>query len=87
MRFQKGAIPDEMPSMQLPTREDGTLPIANLLKDSGLVKSTTEALRMIRQGAVRVDGVRLEDRGLLLPSGTTNVYQVGKRRFARITLL
>jgi len=86
-RFQKGAIPDEMPSMKLPTREDGTLPIANLLKDSSLVKSTTEALRMISQGAVRIDGVRLEDRGLSLPSGSTHVYQVGKRRFARITLL
>jgi tyrosyl-tRNA synthetase len=86
-RFQKGAIPNEMPSMELPTREDGTLPIANLLKDAGLVKSTTEALRMISQGAVRIDGARLEDRGLLLSSGTTQVYQVGKRRFARITLL
>jgi tyrosyl-tRNA synthetase len=86
-RFQKGAIPNEMPSMELPTREEGTLPIANLLKDAGLVKSTTEALRMISQGAVRINGVRIKDRGLLLSSGTTQVYQVGKRRFAQITLL
>jgi tyrosyl-tRNA synthetase len=85
-RFQKGAIPDEMPHHDLPVREGGALPIANLLKDAGLVKSTSEALRMIGQGAVRVDGERIEDRALALQSGTTHVCQVGKRRFARVTL-
>ena len=85
-RFQKGAIPDDMPHLRLSHREGGPLPIANLLKDAGLVKSTSEALRMIGQGAVRVDGERIEDRALTLRAGTTHVYQVGKRRFARVTV-
>jgi tyrosyl-tRNA synthetase len=85
-RFQKGAIPDEMPRLELPAHEGGALPIANLLKEAGLVKSTSEALRMIGQGAVRVDGQRIEDRALALQSGTTHVYQVGKRRFALVTV-
>ena len=85
-RFQKGAMPDDMPHLQLRAREGGALPIANLLKEAGLVKSTSEALRMIGQGAVRVDGNRMEDRALTLETGTTHVYQVGKRRFARVTV-
>ncbi len=84
-RFQKGVIPDDIPRLELPARE-GALPIANLLKEAGLVKSTSDALRMIGQGAVRVDGQRVEDRALQLQSGTTHVYQVGKRRFARVTV-
>ena len=84
-RFQKGVIPDDIPRLDLPAREGG-LPIANLLKEAGLVKSTSDALRMIGQGAVRVDGQRVEDRALQLQSGTTHVYQVGKRRFARVTV-
>ncbi|MCG6862330.1 MAG: tyrosine--tRNA ligase [Chromatiaceae bacterium] len=85
-RFQKGAIPDDMPHLQLSPQDSGALPIANLLKEAGLVKSTSEALRMIGQGAVRVDGQRIEDRTLAIQSGTTRVYQVGKRRFSRITV-
>jgi len=85
-RFQKGAIPDEMPRFDLYPQEGGSLPIANLLKEAGLVKSTSEALRMISQGAVRVDGQRIDDRTLAAESGTTRVYQVGKRRFARVTV-
>jgi len=85
-RFQKGAIPDDMPDLELSARDGCLLPIANLLKDAGLVKSTSEALRMIGQGAVRVDGQRVEDRALALGTGTTHVYQVGKRRFARVTV-
>lgn len=86
-RFQKGIIPDDIPHQDLPAQEGGALPIANLLKDAGLVKSTSEALRMIGQGAVRVDGLRLEDRAFALQSGATHVFQVGKRRFARVTVL
>jgi tyrosyl-tRNA synthetase len=85
-RFQKGAIPDEMPQFDLPAHGSDVLPIANVLKEAGLVKSTSEALRMIGQGAVRLDGQKVEDRGLLLKSGSTHVYQVGKRRFARVTV-
>ncbi len=85
-RFQRGAIPDDIPHITLPPREGSILPIANLLKDARLVKSTSEALRLIGQGAVRVDGERIEDRGLGFGSGTTHIYQVGKRRFARVTV-
>jgi len=85
-RFQKGAMPDEMSHLELSAHEGGALPIANLLKEAALVKSTSEALRMISQGAVRVDGVRVEDRALTFRSGTTHVVQVGKRRFARVTV-
>jgi tyrosyl-tRNA synthetase len=84
-RFQKGQMPDEMPELSLETPIGG-YPIANLLKDAGLVKSTSEAIRMIRQGAVRIDGERLTDSSLVLDPGVAKVYQVGKRRFARVSL-
>ncbi len=84
-RFRKGALPDEMPEVELPAEADG-LPIANVLKEAGLVSSTSEGLRMIRQGAVRIDGERVEDRGLRLMPGTEAVVQVGKRRFARVRI-
>jgi tyrosyl-tRNA synthetase len=84
-RFQKGAVPEDMPELALPG-SDGTLAIANLLKDAGLTQSTSEALRMLKQGAVKIDGEKVEDTGLQLAAGTTHVYQVGKRRFARVTI-
>lgn len=80
-RFQKGAMPDEMPEF---TFEQGVA-IANLLKDANLVGSTSDAMRMIRQGAVKMDGEKLDDTKLV-PAVGTAVYQVGKRKFARITL-
>ncbi len=85
-RFQKGQIPDEMPEFRLKT-EDAGYPIANLLKDAGLVASTSEANRMIKQGAVRVDGEKVTDSSASIVSGATSVYQVGKRKFARITVV
>ncbi len=84
-RFQKGAMPDEIEEKTLAT-SDGTLGIANLLKEAGLVSSTSEAFRMIKQGAVKIDGEKVEDKGLQLQKGSQHVYQVGKRRFARVTL-
>jgi tyrosyl-tRNA synthetase len=84
-RFQKGQIPDEIPELELAAIPAG-YPIANLLKDADLVKSTSEAMRMIKQGAVRIDGERVADPALLIQGGTAAVYQVGKRRFARIRL-
>jgi tyrosyl-tRNA synthetase len=84
-RFQKGAMPDAMPEVSL-TASDGQMGIAHVLKAAGLVSSTSDAFRMIKQGAVRIDGERIEDRSLLIEAGTTHVYQVGRRRFARITL-
>ncbi|MBV7261168.1 tyrosine--tRNA ligase [Photobacterium sp. WH77] len=80
-RFQKGAMPDEMPEFEF----SAGVAIANLLKDADLVNSTSDALRMIRQGAVKIDGEKVDDTKLELSAGTA-VYQVGKRKFARITL-
>ncbi|MBT8099768.1 MAG: tyrosine--tRNA ligase, partial [Gammaproteobacteria bacterium] len=84
-RFQKGAMPDEIPEVSL-VSNDGKLGIAHLLKDAGLVSSTSEAFRMIKQGAVKIDGVRIDDRSLLIDAGSSNVYQVGKRKFSRVSL-
>jgi tyrosyl-tRNA synthetase len=84
-RFQKGALPDQMPELMLPS-QGGNLVIANLLKDAGLTGSTSEAIRMIKQGAVRIDGERVSDRELAIAAGNTHVFQVGKRRFARVTV-
>ena len=84
-RFQQGAMPDEIPDKALDS-QDGKLGIAHLLREAGLVSSTSEAFRMIKQGAVRIDGERVEDRSLEIEAGSTHVYQVGKRKFARVTL-
>jgi tyrosyl-tRNA synthetase len=84
-RFQKGALPDDIPEVSLCAGAEG-LPLANVLKQAGLTSSTSEALRMIKQGAVRIDGERVEDPGLIVASGSNSVYQVGKRRFARIVI-
>lgn len=84
-RFQKGAMPQEIREIAL-AGQGGGLGIAYLLRDAGLVPSTTEAFRMIKQGAVRIEGVRVEDRGLKIASGTCQVYQVGKRKFARVSI-
>ncbi|MBL3589181.1 MAG: tyrosine--tRNA ligase [gamma proteobacterium endosymbiont of Lamellibrachia anaximandri] len=84
-RFRKGQMPDEMPEPVLQTGGEG-MPIANLLKEAGLVKSTSEAMRMIKQGAVRIDGERISDNSIKVEAGSVQVYQVGKRRFARVTL-
>ncbi len=85
-RFQKGAMPEEMPEIELPAVDKG-YPLANLLKDAGLASSTSEALRLIGQGAVRLDGQRIEDRSLLVAKGASHVCQVGKRRFARVRIV
>jgi len=84
-RFQQGAMPDEVAEVTLDS-EQGQLGIAHLLKGAGLVSSTSEAFRMIKQGAVKIDGQRVDDRALQIEAGSSNVYQVGKRRFARVSL-
>jgi tyrosyl-tRNA synthetase len=82
-RFQQGSLPETIEEKSVASNRGG-IPIANLLKEAGLVPSTSEGLRMIRQGAVRMDGERIEDQKLEIPSGSNRVYQVGKRRFARV---
>ncbi len=84
-RFQKGALPDDMPELTI-TTESGEIAIANLLKEAGLVGSTSDAFRMIKQGAAKIDSEKVTDRSLVISAGSTAVYQVGKRKFARITV-
>ncbi len=83
-RFRRGALPEDMAEVELPI--SGAMGIAHVLKGAGLTASTSEAFRMIKQGAVRVDGERVTDRDLTLAAGVSCVIQVGKRRFARVTL-
>ena len=85
-RFQQGALPEVIPQVSVMAKGEG-LPIANLLKDAGLAKSTSDALRLIDQGGVRIDGERLEDRGLSLQAGSVHIFQVGKRRFVRVSVI
>jgi len=80
-RFAKNQIPDEMPEFAFASG----IKIANLLKDANLVNSTSDAFRMIKQGAAKIDGDKITDKDLEPASGTA-VYQVGKRKFARITI-
>jgi tyrosyl-tRNA synthetase len=84
-RFQKNAIPDEMPEFSLILGSEG-LAVANLLKEAGLVASTSEAMRMIKQGAVKQDGEKVEDSRLVFNTAAEYVFQVGKRKFARVYL-
>jgi tyrosyl-tRNA synthetase len=85
-RFQKGQLPEDIEEVRLAAQEDGRLPIATLLKEAGLVASTSEAYRMIQQGGVRLEGERVEDRALKLTRGQRVVVQVGKRRVARVEI-
>ena len=85
-RFQKGAMPDEIQEVTVASK-DGSLGIAHLLKEAALVSSTSEAFRMIKQGAVKIDGERVDDRDTTLAAGTSHIYQVGKRKFAKVTLI
>ena len=80
-RFQKGAMPDDMPEFIF----EGEIGLANLLKEAGLVASTSEANRMVQQGGVKIDGEKVEDAKLVI-SASTAVYQVGKRKFAKVTV-
>jgi tyrosyl-tRNA synthetase len=84
-RFRRGEMPEDMPEVRLSYPETG-LPITQLLKQLDLVPSTTEANRLIEQGGVKVNGDRVSDRTLKLAKGGTYVVQVGKRKFARVTL-
>jgi tyrosyl-tRNA synthetase len=85
-RFQKGALPDDMPEVSL-AGTGGGLAVPQLLKQAGLVASTSDAIRQIAGGGVRLDGERVADKGMVVPSGATVIAQVGKRRFARVTII
>ena len=85
VRFKQGILPEEMPEVSVKT-SDGSIGIAQLLKQAGLVSSSSDALRMIVQAAVKLDGERVSDKALQLKTGAVVVAQVGKRKFARITV-
>jgi len=85
-RFQRGAIPDDMEELELKMESAG-YPIASLLKAAGLTSSTSESIRMINQGAVKIDGEKVSDPKLQIAMDGGHVYQVGKRKFARIKLI
>jgi tyrosyl-tRNA synthetase len=84
-RFRGGALPDEMPEVAIATAGEG-IAIANLAQRAGIVESTSEALRMIAQRGLRLDGSVVEDKALRVAAGTTVVVQAGKRRFARVVV-
>ncbi|TXI27140.1 MAG: tyrosine--tRNA ligase [Nitrosomonas oligotropha] len=81
-RFRHGALPDEIPEKIIATT-DGEIPLVQLLKQAGLTASTSEALRMIEQGAVKLDGEKVEDKSTKIKRGESVVIQVGKRKFAK----
>ena len=85
-QFQRGGLPDDIPEVQV-SAPDAAMPLRNVIKEAGLTKSTSEASRMLAQGAVRVDGERLTDLDRVLSVGDTLLLQVGKRRFARVTVV
>ena len=84
-RFKDHEMPEDIEAVTVQS-QDGSIGLAQLLRQAQLVPSNSEGMRMIQQGAVRIDGERVEDRKLEIEAGTTHVYQVGKRRFARVTL-
>ncbi|MCU7940207.1 MAG: tyrosine--tRNA ligase [gamma proteobacterium symbiont of Bathyaustriella thionipta] len=85
-RFKKGKIPDEMDEFEMQST-DGGLGIAYIIKDAGMTNSTGEAIRMIKQGAVKIDGEKVLESRITIENNTTKVYQVGKRKFAKVTII
>ena len=84
-QFQKKNMPDDIEEVSFAISES-SIPLANLLKDCGMTSSSSEAMRMIKQGAVRIDEKKITDTKHLISSGTSAIYQVGKRKFKKITL-
>lgn len=84
-RFKQGVLPDDMPEVAISVI-DGSIGIAQMLKQSGLVESTSDAMRMIAQAGVKLDGEKISDKTMQIKVGTIVVAQVGKRKFARITI-
>jgi len=84
-RFKRNEVPVDLEEVALVVDDTG-MSIAHILKGAGLVSSTSEAMRMVKQGAVKIDGERVDDAGLLMASGSVHIYQVGKRRIAKVGL-
>jgi tyrosyl-tRNA synthetase len=84
-RFKQGEVPEDIPEMTLAVGAE-RLPLTQILKQAGLTASTSEAMRMIEQGGVKLNGEKVSDKSLKLSSGGPFVIQVGKRKFARVFL-
>lgn len=84
-QFAKGRVPDDIPEFTFEAGGEG-IAIANLLKDAGLTSSTSDAMRMIQQGAVKIDGEKVSDKSVKIQPGTDSVFQVGKRKFAKVAV-
>ncbi|MDD5180334.1 MAG: tyrosine--tRNA ligase [Gallionellaceae bacterium] len=84
-RFRQGALPEDMPEISV-AAAGGVIAVPQLLKQAGLVESTSDAIRMIAQGAVKLDGERVNDKAIVIEAGKVVVAQVGKRKFARVTV-
>ncbi|MDH5480381.1 MAG: tyrosine--tRNA ligase [Nitrosomonas sp.] len=84
-RFKRGAIPDDIPEITIQSNGNA-LPLSQLLKQAGLTSSTSEAMRMIGQSAVKINGEKVEDKATKIPCGETIVIQVGKRKFAKVNI-
>ncbi len=84
-QFAKNRIPDDIPELSFEAPAEGYA-IANLLKDAGLCSSTSDAMRMIQQGAAKIDGEKIADKSLKITAGSEGIFQVGKRKFAKITV-
>lgn len=84
-QFKKGEMPEDIPELTLTTDKEG-IPIANLLKDAGLTSSTSEAIRMLKQGAVKIDSQKNDDRSLVIMKGELHIFQVGKRKYAKVSV-
>lgn len=85
-RFQKGAMPENIPEIDL-TIEGDTILLPNLLKQVGLVASTSDAIRGIEQGSVKIDGEKILDKKFQVKRGTNSIYQFGKHKFSRVQLI
>ena len=84
-QFARNKVPDDIPELDFDA-PDGGYPIANLLKDAGLCSSTSDAMRMIQQGAAKIDGEKVADKTVKIQPGASGVFQVGKRKFAKVTV-
>ncbi|MDC1183897.1 tyrosine--tRNA ligase [Gammaproteobacteria bacterium] len=84
-RFQKGQMPDDIPAITLEI-DSPSIPLVNLLKNTALTSSTSEASRLIKQGGVKIDSIKVDDPKLEIQKGSEAIYQVGKRKFLKIKI-
>jgi tyrosyl-tRNA synthetase len=85
-QFSQGSGPEDVPEREVAATDDGVIPLPHLLRAAGLTGSTSESLRMLGQGAVRIDGERVDDRNRQIERGSVHIFRVGKRRYARVTV-